>query len=166
MIISNTKGVVVERIMSAMIVTLFLASSSSAIINPHDPDDPDRCRSCHTPEIHDVKAGDYDYYLLREAVDDTCLICHKKQDCCVIGQEHLKKLFIGKHTHPSDLTTIGVPKVHFPRTLPLQNDKITCNTCHHHDRQDENEYKLVRMVIVNEGGVDWTNLCADCHEDY
>jgi len=159
------RGIVV-RLMAAMIITLFLVLPASAIINPHDPNDPDRCRSCHTPEIHEVKAGDYSYYLLKDSVDDVCLICHKKQDCCVIGQEHLKKLFIGKHPHPSDLPTIGVPKVHFPKTLPLQDDRITCNTCHLHNRQEENGYKLVRMVIVNETGVDWTPLCADCHGDY
>jgi hypothetical protein len=160
------EGGIVARLTAAMILTLFLVLPALAITNPHDLNDPDRCRSCHTSEIHDVKADDYNYYLLKEKVDDVCLICHKKKDCCVIGQDHLDKLFIGEHSHPSDLPTLDVPKIHFPKTLPLQDDRITCNTCHDHERREENDYKLVRMVIVKETGVDWTPLCADCHEDY
>ena len=145
---------------------VFFFRPSLSLVNPHDPDDPDRCRSCHADEIQGVKTVGYDPYLLKDSVDEVCLICHKKRDCCIIGQEHLEKLVIGKHTHPSDLSSRKVSRENLPKTLPLQDGKITCNTCHSHDRKESNEYKLLRLVVVNRTGVDWTPLCADCHDTY
>jgi len=144
---------------------LLLAAPGMALVNPHDPDDPDRCRSCHTAGIHDRKAGDYDYYLLADSVDDVCLVCHKKSDCCLLGQEHLDRLAIGEHTHPSDLASSAVARENRPHTLPLQDGRITCNTCHGHDRDESNNYKLLRIVEVSRAGVNWDRLCADCHRD-
>lgn len=156
----------VGRLIAPMILTVILALPAAAIVNPHDQSDPDRCRSCHTPEINEVEPGGEEYYLLTDSIDDTCLICHKKEDCCVIGQEHQKKLLIGKNSHPSNIPAGDVARKHLPKTLPLQDDTITCSTCHEHNRRESGDYKLVRMVIVKETGIDWTPLCGDCHEDY
>ena len=151
---------------AVLFLTLLLLSPSLSIVDPHDPEDPDRCRSCHTPEIHDRQTGDYDYYLLKDSIDEVCLICHKKRDCCVVGQEHLDMLIIGEHTHPSDLHRREASRQNLPDTLPLQDDRITCQTCHSHDRKEEQEYKLLRFVSVSQTKVDWTPLCADCHDEY
>jgi hypothetical protein len=53
-----------------------------------------------------------------------------------------------------------------PKTLPIQNGRITCNTCHLHDRRKPVDFHLVRMVVIQDTGVDWTPLCRDCHDRY
>jgi len=42
---------------------------------------------------------------------------------------------------------------------------LTCNTCHLHRRPQGRDYKLVRLVEFTPTGVQWTNLCQDCHRD-
>ncbi len=142
------------------------AMSAPAIVDPHDESDPQRCRSCHTQAIHDPDRREGEYHLLTASVDGVCLICHRKEECCRVGQEHLEKLFLGEHTHPSDLRVSRVGREHRPRTLPVHDGRITCNTCHLHDRGKPEDYKLVRLVISKRTGVDWTPLCHDCHDDY
>jgi hypothetical protein len=73
-------------------------------------------------------------------------------------------LFIG-FSHPSDLEARTIRSDFMPKTLPLQDGKLTCNTCHFHRRPEGTDYKLVRLVEYTDNGVEWTILCRDCHSD-
>jgi len=149
--------------------TLFAAFGvleTSAAVYPHDSARPDYCLNCHTEEIY---AGDCDevsgFCLVADSVDGLCLICHVKEECCPVGQEHQSKLYIGKITHPSDLKTSDLDPVYLPRTLPVHKGSITCRTCHLHTRTGDSDYKMLRIVEKSQTGVDWSPLCADCHEN-
>jgi len=128
------------------------------IINPHE--EPASCGSCHAkvPTAQDAENGDY--FLLAETIDGTCHICHP-YDCCRIGA-------LTGHNHPSNVDKWDVEKFTEPKTLPLFEGLITCNTCHYHRKNDVpgQDYKLVRQVEVKLDSVDWTRLCSDCHSDY
>lgn len=138
------------------------ASPAAAIIDPHTAA-PDGCLRCHrlVPTAAESRSGDY--RLLEETIDATCLRCHVKTECCDLGQRHVEKpLSIGV-SHPSDLDLSKVPRSERPKTLPVHDDKITCNTCHLHQRQTPRDYKMVRLVVFRGSGIDWTPLCSDCH---
>lgn len=161
-----SKGSIMARIVLAIATLLFLVEGVPAILDPHDESNPDRCRSCHTADIADAEPGSGDYHLLAETIDGVCLVCHLEEDCCVIGQDHQEKIYLGMHSHPTDIERGEIQRIHLPRTLPLFDKKITCNTCHSHERQKPRDYKMVRLAVVSDLGVDWTPLCSDCHEDY
>lgn len=135
-----------------------------AAVNPHTSTRPDYCANCHTEEIYtgncDEVAG---FCLLADSVDALCLICHVKEECCPLGQDHQAKLYIGKNTHPSDVRTTDVNPDYFPKTLPVHKGTITCRTCHLHTREGQSGYKMLRIVERRKDGVDWSLLCADCH---
>jgi hypothetical protein len=154
-----------KRLLTAILFLLSGATIALALVNPHDRSDPDRCISCHTQEVTTQECSEIDGYCLRnESIDGMCLLCHKKSECCTVGQEH-DALDLG-HSHPSDLDEARVAKKHRPRTLPTHNGLITCNTCHLHEKPDTPDHMLVRIVRITEKGVDWTGLCADCHDEY
>ena len=141
------------------------ALEAFAVTNPHiDTADSSSCLLCHVPgfETADTDAGDF--ALLEETIDALCLTCHVKAECCVIGQKHMGGIFIG-YSHPSDLDARQVRREYLPKTLPLQAGTLTCNTCHFHRRPEGRDYKLVRLVEFTDDGVEWRNLCEDCHMD-
>lgn len=150
----------------ASVALLLFAPAASAVINPHiDTADRISCEMCHKKGFDPDKAGKGDYLLLEATIDAVCLRCHIKTECCLVGQRHSDPLFIGV-SHPSDLEASDVKRDSLPKTLPLHNDKITCNTCHSHRNGPEPGYKLVRIVEISDTGVVWAALCADCHEKY
>lgn len=162
----GTRGGVTRLLALAVLASLVSAVSARALVDPHNEGVPDRCQRCHVrvPTAEESRAEDY--HLLGETIDATCLRCHVKTDCCTVGQRHmLKDGFIGI-SHESDVDVARVPAAMKPKTLPLQDRKITCNTCHFHDRQKPQDYKLVRLVAFKATGIDWTPLCADCHPSY
>jgi hypothetical protein len=153
-------------VVSAFFAVLLQAVCALAIMNPHDENVASRCLSCHTREMGLATATPGSPFLLRDSIDGLCLICHLKQDCCTIGQNHSAQPgYIGV-SHPSDLDVRSIRRASRPKTLPLQNDRITCYTCHLHDRQKPADYKLVRLVRIKATGVDWSALCHDCHVEY
>lgn len=150
----------------AFAAQVFAAQPAHAVADPHGGAGEARCLSCHSRVIQaeDARAGRF--YFLRESIEGVCLICHVKEECCRIGQRHEgEPLWIGV-SHPSDIPADEVKPTSRPKSLPLQDGKITCNTCHVHDRRKPVDYKLLRIVVVKDTGVDWTGLCADCHADY
>lgn len=150
----------------AIVASLVFASAAAAIINPHiDTADRTSCEMCHKKGFDPSKVREGDYFLLESTIDAVCLRCHIKTECCVIGQKHSDPVFIGA-SHLSDLEASSVNKQSLPRTLPLQEDKITCNTCHSHSKPSGRGYKMVRLVTFKDTGVEWTALCADCHRNY
>ncbi len=149
----------------AMVMILSGSLKTAAITNPHqDADDKSTCLFCHVKAFETAEAGKRGSTLLEDTIDAVCLRCHVKTECCTIGQKHMGGLFIG-YSHPSDLETSKIRKEFLPKTLPLQDGKMTCNTCHFHRRQAGRDYKLVRLVVFKDTGVEWTNLCVDCHQD-
>ncbi len=135
-----------------------LAASARGVVNPHI--EPASCPSCHTkvPTTEEGQAGDY--FLLKDTIDDTCESCHPYK-CCEVGSLHEKN-----RNHPSNINTWDTKLFRRPRTLPLFNGYITCDTCHFHREAQGKEYKLVRIVKVDGTFKDWTGLCTDCHLDY
>ncbi|MDH3393287.1 MAG: hypothetical protein OEL66_04720 [Desulfobulbaceae bacterium] len=139
---------------------VFLAPTLAAeadIINPHLPPEP--CLACHTkvPSKEEAKAGQY--FHLEKTIDATCKTCHA---CCKSGVLHLEML------HPSDVSEWDRSVFTAPKTLPLHNGKITCNTCHYH-RLPEYEITIFMLRKVKEDaikGMDWSPLCHDCHVGY
>lgn len=131
---------------------LVLASTSGSIINPHIKPEP--CDSCHTkipsPE-------DNELFLLKDSIDETCHVCHEKT-CCKPGSLH-------GSNHPSNIRDWDWKVMKRPKTLPLFDGYITCSTCHMHSKPEGKSYKMVRIVKVNDTGVNWTGLCIDCHQD-
>ena len=138
---------------------LFLAVaavSARGVMNPHV--EPATCSSCHTKVPTDEEGQAGDYFLIKETIDDTCEVCHP-YTCCDIGSLHEKE-----HNHPSNIRTWN--RNSGPRTLPVFSGYITCATCHFHRAAQGNDYKLVRIVKIDENKIDWSGLCHDCHEDY
>lgn len=145
---------------------LGVPSAAFAIVNPHDTGDPKRCDSCHTSDAREKDCGaETNYCLLTATVDGVCQICHRKTECCEVGQEHMGRGDLG-HSHPSGMEVDGLSSTHAPLTLPVHLGRITCNTCHLHERSSFRDYKMVRIVRVSDRGVDWTGLCKDCHPSY
>jgi len=138
-------------------VLLFFASlRSGAVINPHVKPEP--CESCHTkiPTAADGDRGEY--FLLKESIDETCHVCHEKT-CCKPGSLH-------GSSHPSNIDRWDREKFRKPKTLPLHNGFITCNTCHMHSKPDGPSFKMVRIVKIDGKKIDWSDLCTDCHVGY
>ena len=142
----------------ALIVLLVPALAFDAeIVNPHLVPEP--CMVCHTkvPTSEEARAGKY--FHIKETIDATCKTCHA---CCNTGVLHLEML------HPSDVDTWDRTVFTAPQTLPLHNGKITCNTCHFHSMpEDELTIFLLRKVKADDViGMDWSDLCHDCHVGY
>lgn len=152
-------------VLIAVMLVLAATPQALAVENPHiDTADNSSCLLCHVPgyETADTDAGDF--ALLEETIDALCLTCHIKTECCVIGQKHMGGIFIG-YSHPTDIDANRIQREYLPKTLPLQAGTMTCNTCHFHRRPEGQDYKLVRLVDFTDNGVEWTNLCQDCHAD-
>jgi len=139
-----------------VLVAFAAASSPRAGDNPHV--EPAACPSCHTkaPTVEQGQAGDY--YLVKDTIDDTCHVCHE-YGCCKPGSLH-------GGNHPSNINSWDRNLFRRPRTLPLYDGYITCDTCHFHREAQGNVYKLVRIVKVDGQKANWTDLCRDCHVDY
>jgi hypothetical protein len=125
------------------------------------------CTDCHTEDIYTEDCHENDgFCLIAKSVDDLCLHCHVKAECCRLGQEHQSQLFLGAGNHPSDVDISDVDPAHLPETLPIHDGRITCRTCHLHSRAEESDYKMLRLVKLDGKKVDWSVLCLDCHDDY
>jgi len=141
-------------------------SGGAEIVSPHDDDKPRVCLNCHTEEVYSKVCGESDgYCLLAGSVDGLCQTCHIREDCCRPGLRHLPKLHIGARSHPSGEEACEIPAELLPRSLPVQDNCITCRTCHLHRRERPDGYKMLRLVKITDKGVDWTPLCQDCHKD-
>lgn len=130
-------------------------AESSQSINPHLK--PEACDSCHVrvPTKEEGAAGNYS--LLKESIDATCHVCHKKM-CCDLNSLH-------SFNHRSDFKDWDPAKYQAPKTLPLQDGHITCATCHFHSEPEGDSYKMVRLVTRNRTRIEWSLLCKDCHGD-
>ncbi len=128
----------------------------AGVLNPHLKPEP--CLSCHTKVPSKAEARAEKYFYLKETIDATCKVCH---DCCRVGAIHIEM------NHPSDFADWDRNRFTAPKSLPLHNGKITCNTCHHHRAPDEPTIYLLRKVKVGDRfGMDWSALCDDCHVGY
>lgn len=144
------------RYVFPVLFLVFSSASAFALLNPHVKPEP--CNSCHTkvPTKADGEAGNL--FLLKDSIDDTCMVCHEKK-CCKPGD-------LGHLGHPSGIDKWDMKKFRRPVTLPLYDGKITCSTCHFHSVPEGDSYKMVRIVKVDMKKIDWTELCHDCHIDY
>ncbi len=125
-------------------------------LNPHQRPEP--CLSCHTRPPSAAEAAAARYFLIKGSIDDTCKTCHS---CCRVGRLHLET------GHPSDTSDWDRSRFTTPKTLPLHDGKITCNTCHFHRVPDAPTVHMLRMVKMDDRfGVDWSALCRDCHVGY
>jgi nitrate/TMAO reductase-like tetraheme cytochrome c subunit len=141
-------------------------AETAEIVDPHDTSQPKFCLNCHTEEVYAKNCNENEgYCLLAGSVDGLCLTCHIKEDCCKPGLEHYKKLHLGMRSHPTNIEGRDIPAAYIPSTLPLQQGRITCRTCHLHTRAATGDYKMLRLVRKTNQGVDWTVLCHDCHKD-
>ncbi len=138
----------------------------SATVDPHDPALEDRCSHCHLACIAEPARPTGQLCLVADTPDGTCLACHSSGDCCQTGQSHQGRVTDLGNSHPSDIPLAEVSPDQRPRRLPSFAGRITCNTCHLHDRRPTGDYKLLRVVAVRPTGVDWTALCTDCHASY
>jgi len=155
-----------EGLFLAAILFSIPCAAAEEIADPHNTHMAD-CTKCHTSDIYTEDCHESDSFCLAaESVDNLCLTCHVKEDCCRLGQDHQSQLFLGENTHPSDIDVRDVSPAHLPKTLPIQDGRITCDTCHLHSRAGESDYKMLRLVKVEGEEVDWTALCADCHGEY
>ena len=142
-----------------------LRADAEEIVDPHETRITD-CTDCHTRDIYTEDCHESDgFCLTARSVDDLCLHCHVKAECCRLGQEHQSQLFLGGRSHPSNLDIGDVKPAHLPKTLPIHDGRITCRTCHLHSRAEGSDYKMLRLVKLDGDKVDWTTLCADCHEE-
>jgi len=131
-------------------------TAAAALVNPHVMPEP--CLSCHTkvPDRAETEAGRY--FLIKPGIDDTCKTCH---ECCRVGMLHREM------NHPSDSAEWDRSRFQKPKSLPLHDGKITCNTCHLHRASASPTVHLLRKVRVGDRfGTDWSELCRDCHVGY
>lgn len=145
-----------RHLLLSVVVLAAAASSVQGLVNPHV--EPANCPSCHTraPTAEEGQAGDY--FLTKETIDDTCHVCHE-YSCCKPSSLH-------GQNHPSNINTWDRTLFRRPKTLPLFDGYIMCDTCHFHRNAQGTTYKLVRIVKVDGKKIDWTELCVDCHVDY
>ncbi|MBI5419695.1 MAG: hypothetical protein HZA60_06385 [Deltaproteobacteria bacterium] len=146
-------------VVPCLLAVFFLACISIAafgVLNPHI--EPPQCDSCHKKIPTEEEAAAGHYFLLKDTIDDTCHICHEKT-CCKPGSLH-------GINHPSNIKDWDRKYFRKPKTLPLHNGYITCNTCHLHRMPGGNQYKMVRIVKIDGKKIDWTDLCTDCHIGY
>jgi hypothetical protein len=160
----------VRPVLWGLFISAILSSAPWAdaeeTINPHNTRITD-CTDCHTEDIYTEDCHERDgFCLMAKSVDDLCLYCHVKAECCRLGQEHQTMLFLGENSHPSNVDVRDVNPAHLPKTLPIHDGRITCRTCHLHSRAEDSDYKMLRLVELDGNRVDWTVLCADCHEKY
>ena len=160
-------GAALRRVALCAAAVLAMFSDAFGMASPHDSDKPKFCLNCHTEEIYTKNCNENEgYCLLAGSVDGLCLTCHLKEDCCKPGLEHLPRLYLGKHSHPTDIEARDIPRADFPKTLPLFQGRITCRTCHLHTAGKPDDYKMLRLVKISGKGVDWSVLCLDCHQDH
>ncbi len=153
-----------------LLISVFLSSAPWAdaeeTVNPHSTRITE-CTDCHTIDIYTEDCHERDgFCLIARSVDQLCLHCHTKEECCRLGQEHQAQLFIGERSHPTNVDVRYVKPAHLPKTLPIHNWRITCRTCHLHSRNEDADYKMLRLVKLEGNKVDWSVLCLDCHEEY
>lgn len=124
--------------------------------NPHIPSE--LCKNCHIkiPTCQEAALGDFS--LIGGSIDATCHICHPEK-CCRGDIQH-------PSNHPSNVKTWDRKKVKRPLTVPLHSGYITCNTCHLHRFPGTPTIYLLRKVKTTKDGLDWTDLCRDCHVGY
>lgn len=158
-----------RRALAAIILPLALASlaaalfpgstqaipDNSSLFNPHVK--PETCGSCHArvPTKEEGDAGNY--FLLKESIDATCHLCHRKM-CCDFTSLH-------SFNHKSNFEDWDTKKYRAPKTLPLQNGLITCATCHFHSELPDPDMKMVRLARRTASRIEWIDLCKDCHSD-
>jgi hypothetical protein len=106
-------------------------------LNPHIRPEP--CLSCHTKVPTEAEAQAGNYFTIKKTIDETCRICHP---CCQVGTKHHGT------SHPSNIADWDRNRFQTPKTLPLHNGRITCNTCHLHLVTDEPTIHLLRKVQV------------------
>lgn len=149
---------IVTALLFVFLTAVWTNSWSLDIVDPHE--EPATCSSCHTAVPTSEQAKNDEYFLLADGIDNTCHICHP-YDCCRIYA-------LKGHNHPSNVGEWDVENFTEPRTLPLFDGLITCNTCHFHRKKQvtADDYFMVRLVHVGLDSVDWTALCHDCHIDY
>lgn len=130
-------------------------TDARSLLNPHVK--PETCESCHTrvPTKEEGAAGNY--FLLKESIDATCHLCHRKM-CCDFTSLH-------SFNHKSNFNDWDSKKYKAPKTLPLQNGLITCNTCHFHSELADPDMKMVRLARRTASRIEWVDLCKDCHSD-
>lgn len=160
----------VRPVLGVLFMSALLCGASRAdaeeTVNPHSTRITE-CTDCHIEDIYTEDCHERDgFCLIAKSVDDLCLHCHVKEECCRLGQDHQAQLFLGERNHPSDVDVRDVDPAHLPETLPIHNGRITCRTCHLHSRAEKSDYKMLRLVEVDGNEVDWTVLCQDCHEQY
>ncbi len=131
------------------------AASARAVANPHV--EPAACPSCHTktPTAAEGDAGNY--YLVKDTIDDTCQVCHP-YGCCTVDS-------LPGNNHPSNINSWDRHLFTKPKTLPLFDGYITCDTCHFYREAQGSPFRLVRIVKVEGDRIDWEGLCVDCHQD-
>lgn len=153
-------------VLAASLALAIAAPAAETVTNPHDTTKPDYCLDCHDESIYrhgcDDPAG---FCLLADSVDGLCLLCHIAEDCCRTGQQHQSRLYLGKMRHPSDIDVSRAKKAYLPKSLPIHNGRISCRTCHLHTRKTPRDYKMLRIVKLTGSDVDWSVLCADCHDE-
>jgi len=141
-------------------------TDAEEIVDPHNTRITE-CTDCHTVDIYTEDCHERDgFCLTAKSVENLCLRCHVKEECCRLGQDHQAQLFLGVRNHPSNVDLRDVNPAHLPETLPIHDGRITCRTCHLHSRAEESDYKMLRLVELEGSEVDWTVLCQDCHEEY
>ena len=163
----------VNRWIRPVLAVLFISALLSAprrgaaeeTVYPHNTRIVD-CTLCHTEDIYTEDCHERDgFCLTAKTVDDLCLHCHMKEECCRIGREHQAQLFLGVMNHPSNIRVRDVDRANRPETLPIHGGRITCRTCHRHTRAQGADYKLLRLVNLDGRKHVWTVLCMECHED-
>ena len=159
---SSKREAVMTRVLFFAVLlaaTLLAAAPAASVINPHY--DENTCGSCHLSEPEQGADGEMDYHFLGEDIDPTCNICHEKK-CCTIAAPH-------ESTHLSGTDRWDEEKYGTPEDLPLFDGYITCATCHFWRRANnpsEQDYKLLRLVKVEDTKINWAGLCLDCHKEY
>ncbi|UCF31874.1 MAG: hypothetical protein JSV26_05585 [bacterium] len=114
--------------------------------NPH-PRSPCAWDSCHAKD-----PAEGDILLLKKSIDETCCFCHTEKCSYTEGMNHL-----------SNVDQWDRNEFVRPKSLPLYDGFITCMTCHYRIKPQGVDYRMVRIVAIEDDNVTWEELCRDCH---
>jgi predicted CXXCH cytochrome family protein len=111
------------------------------------------CFSCHPPDVAEI------WSQLKASELDLCTSCHEQEgDVEVQNAEGVLVSVDLGNSHPFGL----VPsEKSMPAALPLNDGKVTCQTCH-----DVHLSNLESHMLRLGTGTDYTPLCLDCHQGY
>lgn len=127
-----------KKIIILFILFFLTAIISHTVLKSHSDFNDEDCEKCHIDHINNPK-------LMKAPITQLCIQCHKNITLT--------------SSHPVDIYVVSAK---IPPGLPLEEKKITCNTCHniHENRFTSFGKKTFYLRVI----LDKQDFCMLCHD--